>query len=95
MVPSHLPTIGDWYLTPGGATFEVVAFDEEDESVEIQYFDGAVEEVDLETWLDLGAEPTEPREDWTHSYDMSREDVGNEDVHMQSLAANPLNDPDL
>jgi hypothetical protein len=39
------PGIGDWYRQKeGGALFEVVAFDDDDGTIEIQYFDGTVEE---------------------------------------------------
>src|SRR5438309_5552185 len=36
------PAIGDWYRSSGGALFEVVALDDDDGTIEIQYFDGAV-----------------------------------------------------
>ena len=38
------PVIGSWYRKRGGETFEVVAIDPKDRTIEIQYFDGAVEE---------------------------------------------------
>ena len=34
----------------GGSLFEVVAFDDDDGTIEIQYFDGTVEEMDIEDW---------------------------------------------
>ena len=40
------PTIGNWYRIHGGDSFEVVAFDEDDGTIELQYFDGTVEEMD-------------------------------------------------
>lgn len=95
MVPSQIPVIGDWYVTPTGESFEVVAFDDDEETVEIQYFDGAVEEIDLETWLDIGAEPGEPPEDWSGSMDLSREDLGVDDRVGASTLNNPLDDPEL
>lgn len=95
MTATHLPNVGDWYVTAQGDTFEVVAFDADEEFVEIQHLDGALEELDLETWLDIGAEPTEPSEDWRGSLDVAGEDVGIEDRPGKSLAGNPLDDPDL
>ena len=47
---SPQPAIGDWYRLNGGALFEVVALDEDDGTIEIQYFDGTVEEMDVEDW---------------------------------------------
>ena len=47
---SPSPVVGDWYRRPGGALFEVVAIDRDDATVEVQHFDGTLEEVDLESW---------------------------------------------
>lgn len=68
------PVIGDWYESGAGDMFEVVAIDRDEGSVEIQYFDGAIEELDLETWLDLELAPVEPPEDYSGSLDLARED---------------------
>ncbi|WP_435104084.1 DUF6763 family protein [Arhodomonas sp. AD133] len=95
MAAGHQPEIGDWYMTPTGDTFEVVAYDPEDESVEIQYFDGAIEELDLETWLEVSADPIEPPEDWSGSMDVMREDYGLEDRTSPPPSGNPLDDPEL
>ena len=46
------PGIGDWYRLDSGSLFEVVAFDADDGTIEIQYFDGTVEEMDVEDWDD-------------------------------------------
>jgi len=35
-----------------GRCFEVVALDDDDGTIEIQYFDGTVEEMDIEDWED-------------------------------------------
>ena len=73
------PGIGDWYRQKeGGALFEVVAFDGDDGTIEIQYFDGTVEEMDIEDWeaqWDDGAlESAEPPEDWSGSVDVESEE---------------------
>ena len=44
---AHPPMIGDWYSLRGGQLFEVVAVDEATGSVEMQYFDGTLEEMDI------------------------------------------------
>ena len=44
------PTIGKWFKRPDGTLFEVVAVDEDDETIEIQLFDGTIDEVDIDTW---------------------------------------------
>jgi len=71
---SHQPAIGEWYRMRGGDLFEVVAFDEADGTIEIQYFDGTVEEMELDDWnadFSSGAlENAEAPEDWTGSVDV-------------------------
>ena len=76
MATEYVPRIGDWYRTATGEDFEIVAIDEEDQTIEIQYFDGTIEELDPETWLDLGLTPIEAPEDWSGSLDIEREDYG-------------------
>jgi len=73
------PGIGDWYRQKeGGALFEVVAFDDDDGTIEIQYFDGTVEEMDIDDWeaqWDDGAlESAEPPDDWSGSVDVESEE---------------------
>jgi hypothetical protein len=72
------PLIGNWYRIQGSESFEVVAFDEDDGTIELQYFDGTVEEMDIEDWQaehESGAlEEVEPPEDWTGSVDVDPEE---------------------
>ncbi len=72
------PIVGNWYRITGSDSFEVVAFDEDDGTIELQYFDGTVEEMDLEDWqgeFEAGTlEEVEPPEDWTGSVDVDPED---------------------
>ena len=72
------PSIGDWYRSSGGELFEVVAIDDDEGTIEIQYFDGTVEEMDREDWESqweegaLGA--AEAPEDWSGSVDVEAGD---------------------
>jgi hypothetical protein len=72
------PGIGDWYRLDSGSLFEVVALDEDDGTIEIQYFDGTVEEMDIEDWQtqweDGALESAEAPEDWTGSVDVDGSD---------------------
>ena len=72
------PTIGHWYRITGGDSFEVVAVDDDDGTIELQYFDGTVEEMDIEDWQaekEGGTlEEIEPPEDWTGSVDVDMEE---------------------
>ncbi len=68
--------IGSWHRIPGGSSFEVVALDLESETLEIQYYDGAVEELDFDSWLELAAQPTSAPNDAAGALDLNRGDYG-------------------
>jgi hypothetical protein len=72
------PVIGEWYRRAGGDSFEVVAIDPDDRTIEIQYFDGTIEELELDEWLEDIIVSSEPPEDWTGSVDVEPEDTENE-----------------
>lgn len=74
------PSVGSWYQdTELGSIFEVVAFDEEEETVEIQHLDGEVEEYDLDSWRELALTPVAPPEDWRSGFEVSSEDAPDPD----------------
>lgn len=80
-----MPTDADpiqfnWYShTDKGQRFRVVAFDEEDGLVELQYFDGQVEEIDINTWYQMEVEPCEAPENWSGAMDIGeKDDLGTE-----------------
>lgn len=70
------PEVGDWYQNTSGESFEIVAYDAIQGLIEIQYFDGTVEEIDMESWHEQMFMPIEPPEDWSGSLDMDRQDYG-------------------
>jgi hypothetical protein len=72
------PVIGEWFRRTGGDSFEVVAIDTDDRTIEIQYFDGTIEELEFADWFDEPIEASEPPEDWTGSVDVDAEDTENE-----------------
>jgi len=71
------PVVGDWYEGRDGI-FEVVAADEADGSIEIQYHDGSLEELELDDWAmrcKAGTlRPTEQPEDFTGAIDVEPQD---------------------
>lgn len=69
------PIIGNWYRHENGETFEVVAMDPDDATVEIQYFDGTIEEIDVDSWEQMEIEEAQPPEDWTGSVDVDDDEV--------------------
>ena len=54
------PIVDIWYKTSTGDIFEVVAFDEQDDAIEIQYLDGSLEELDDDTWVSLNPKVIDP-----------------------------------
>jgi hypothetical protein len=70
-----LPEVGSWFSIGEGRTFEVVAVDDKDRTVEIQHFDGTIEELDSDSWRELAAQPVEAPEDWSGSMDVDDEDL--------------------
>ena len=85
--------IGDWYQSINGDRFEIVALDDDEATLEIQHFDGAIEEIDFDTWAEMEIDAIEPPEDWSGSFDIEREDYG---VDLELTAPNdhinPLDD---
>jgi hypothetical protein len=79
------PIIGNWYRNQEtGNDFEVVAIDEDAQTIEIQYFDGELEELDLDAWYDLVIESIEAPEDWSGPYDeMESDDLGYEEEEKE------------
>ena len=62
----YAPVPGKWYENrEEEETFRVLSVDEDEELVEIEYVDGELEELDLDTWHELDLEPTEQPEGWS------------------------------
>ncbi len=85
------PVIGKWFKRRNGALFEVVAVDEDDSTIEIQFFDGTIDEVELEAWPGLLPIEVNAPEDWSGSVDMDPEDyVGRSPSEMPPGFHDPL-----
>lgn len=66
----EFPQVGAWYRNVEEDTsFEVVAFDEDEELIEIQFDTGEVEELDLDSWHDLPVIGIDPPQDWEGPFD--------------------------
>jgi hypothetical protein len=76
------PIVGQWYRGTTNELFEVVAIDHQDETIEIQYFDGTVTEMDFDAWneqlLDRMLDAADAPEDWSGAVDMEAEDLDRE-----------------
>jgi len=93
------PSVGSWYRLAGGETFEIVAIDEEEGTIEVQYFDGTLEEMDLEDWElqseERGLAPTDPPEDWSGSVDVEPDEESPRAGDERDLRASPLEGLDI
>jgi hypothetical protein len=74
-----------------GALFDVVAIDRDDSTVEVQHFDGTLEEFDLESWGEQQFEEAGAPEDWSGSVDVEPEDIESDrDVSATAVWTDPL-----
>lgn len=88
------PIIGQWYRNSKLADiFEIVAIDNDENLIEIQYFDGQIEELDLESWNEYPSVEIAAPEDFSGAYEMPKEDLldyKEEVIHPENWN-NPLN----
>jgi len=64
------PVAGQWYENlEEEESFRVLSVDEDSELVEIEYLDGDIEEIDLETWHEMDLDRIEEPEGWSESDD--------------------------
>lgn len=68
--------VGSWFSTIDGDSLKVVAYDPDEGVIEVQFYDGTIEEYDLDDWMELEPKPIAPPEDWSGSYDVGKEDYG-------------------
>lgn len=74
MATQH-PLIGSWYEdVPSESVFEVVAIDEYAGTVEIQYSEGSLDQLDLNQWDPVTFRPTSPPGDTLSAFGMNSDD---------------------
>jgi hypothetical protein len=80
------PVVSQWYRHLNkGQQFYVTALDEAEGTVELQHFDGDLEEMDIDDWHAIAVEPIEQPEDWTGPVDdIERDDLGYSETDMTS-----------
>lgn len=60
------PIAGNWYENlEENEIFQVLSVDPDEEIIEIQYENGDIEEIDLDTWHELDLELTDKPEGWS------------------------------
>jgi len=74
------PVPGQWYENlEDEESFRVLTVDEDSELVEIEYLDGEIEEIDLETWHEMDLEQTQEPEGWAESEEDEDEEEDEDD----------------
>ncbi|HVC29663.1 MAG TPA: DUF6763 family protein [Steroidobacteraceae bacterium] len=75
MSRDYEPVRGQWYENlEDEESFRVLTVDEDSELVEIEYLDGELEEIDLETWHEMDLDRIDEPEGWGESDEDEDED---------------------
>lgn len=75
------PILNSWYKDfENNLKFKIVAFDEKDETIEVQYLNGDIGEYDQESWYNSTFDFIEAPEDWSAPFDdVEDDDLGYSD----------------
>ncbi|MGH8180313.1 MAG: DUF6763 family protein [Steroidobacteraceae bacterium] len=80
MSRDYEPVPGQWYENlEDEESFRVLTVDEDSELVEIEYLDGEIEEIDLETWHEMDLDQIDEPEGWAESEEDEDEDEEEEE----------------
>ncbi|HEY3784252.1 MAG TPA: DUF6763 family protein [Steroidobacteraceae bacterium] len=80
MSRDYEPVPGQWYENlEEEEPFRVLTMDEDSELVEIEYLDGDIEEIDLESWHEMDLELTSEPEGWAESHQEKEDEDEDED----------------
>ena len=80
MAREYEPVAGQWYENiDENESFRVLSVDEDSELIEIEYLDGELEELDLDSWQELDLEKIEQPEGWSASEKAEEEEEDDED----------------
>ena len=75
MAREYEPVKGQWYENiDENDSFRVLSVDEDSELIEIEYLDGDIEELDLDTWQELDLEKIDEPEGWSAADDEEEEE---------------------
>lgn len=74
------PVQGQWYQDlEENEIFQVLSVDPDEEIIELQYENGDIEEIDLDTWHELDLEHADEPEGWSSDEDEDDEDEEDDD----------------
>ncbi len=69
------PILESWYRhVDKGQRFQIIAVDEEEGLIEVQHFDGNLEELEFTDWYQMELEPIEEPENWSGAVDIEEID---------------------
>ena len=75
MARDYDPVQGQWYEDlEENEIFRVLSVDPDEEIIEVQYENGDIEEIDLDTWHELDLERAEEPEGWASDDDEEEEE---------------------
>ncbi|HEY2417449.1 MAG TPA: DUF6763 family protein [Steroidobacteraceae bacterium] len=75
MAREYEPVKGQWYENiDENDSFRVLSVDEDSELIEVEYLDGDIEELDLDTWQELDLEKIDEPEGWSAADDEDDEE---------------------
>jgi len=82
------PIIDNWYKdVENNLIFKVVAIDEKNDSIEVQYYHGDIGEYDRESWYNSTFDIIETPEDWSAPFDeLEIDDLGYSDPDIHERA---------
>ncbi len=91
------PIVGQWYRGGTDELFEIVAIDDQDQTIEIQFFDGSVTEIDFDTWneqlRDELLETAGAPEDWSGAVDVEVLALGAGGLAFRQFIQGPFQNP--
>ena len=78
------PVTGEWYRhLDKGPSFRVIGVEKDEDLIEIQHFDGDLEEVELAEWFAMDLERAAQPEDWSGPIDdVEADDLDDTDTAM-------------
>ena len=87
----YLPTIGQWFQDQGNQQlFEVVAADRDEGTIQIQYLDGEIADLDVESWAEFKLRIAAAPEDWRSPFELDKDDTVDPDAALQPTQWGPV-----
>ncbi len=86
MAREYEPVAGQWYENAEeNDSFRVLSIDEDSELIEIEYLDGDIEELDLDTWQELDLEKIDEPEGWSGAEEEEEDDEKKEKEELEEI----------